>query len=128
MSDLGLLAGRILIAALFLISGVGKFLNYEGTQIYMDIMGLPGGFLPFILVLEIGGSLCLIAGFFLRTFAVLLAIFCLITAGVFHMDFTQSIEVTSFIKNLAIAGGLLILASTGTGRYRLTIGSGKHAN
>ena len=127
MSQTGLLIGRILISVLFLISGASKYINYEGTQIYMDIMGLPGGLLPIVLVVEIGGAFCLMSGWLLRPAALILAGFCLLTAAIFHTDFSQHIEVTSFLKNIAIAGGLVVLASAGAGKYRLTL-HGKKVN
>lgn len=122
VNDVGMLLGRILLASLFLISGAAKYLNFEGTQIYMDIMGLPGGLLPLILLLEIGGGICLIAGLWVRSFSAFLALFCVLTALVFHSDFSQQIEVTNFLKNIAIAGGLLVLASAGPGKIRVTLG------
>lgn len=121
MQNLGAFVGRILIGTLFFLSGAAKYFNYEGTQIYMDIMGLPGGMLPLVILLEVGGGLCVIAGIFFRTVSLSLALFCLVTAWIFHTDFSQNIEVTSFLKNLAIAGGLIGFAVSGPGSFRLKV-------
>ncbi|MCP5207545.1 MAG: DoxX family protein [Hahellaceae bacterium] len=120
MTDVAMFLGRVLLAALFLVSGAAKAMNFEGTQIYMDIMGMPGGILPLVLFLEIGGSLCLIAGVFMRTAAVFLAFFCLLTAIVFHSDFSQQLEISNFLKNMAIAGGLIVLSCVGPGKIALS--------
>jgi putative oxidoreductase len=120
MKNVAMFLGRVLLASLFLISGAAKILNFEGTQIYMDIMGMPGSILPLVLLLEIGGGLCLIIGVFLRTAAVFLALFCLLTALVFHSDFSQQLEVSNFLKNVAIAGGLIVLACVGPGKAAIS--------
>jgi putative oxidoreductase len=77
------------------------------------------------MLLEIGGSLCLMAGLLVRTSAISLALFSVLTALVFHSDFSQQIEVTNFLKNIAIAGGLLVLASVGPGKFTLSLHRGR---
>lgn len=110
------LIARILLAHIFLISGLGKLgAGYAGTQGYMDAMGLPGMLLPLVIALEIGGGLALIAGFMTRWAALALAAFCVVSALIFHANFGDQIQMIMFMKNLAMAGGLLLLYVHGAG-------------
>ncbi len=56
------LAGRILLAHIFLLAGINKITGYSGTQGYMEAMGVPGMLLPLVIILEIGGAVALIVG------------------------------------------------------------------
>lgn len=105
------LAGRILIAQIFLMAGISKIGGYEGTQGYMEAMGVPGGLLPLVIVLEIGGALALIAGWQTRLVSLALAGFSILSAIIFHADFADQTTMIMFMKNFAIAGGLLVLAA-----------------
>jgi len=107
--------GRVFIAALFVLAGVNKIAGYEGTQGYMEAMGLSGSLLPLVIAFEIGAGLALAAGWQTRTVALVLSGFSLISAIVFHADLADSIQSTMFLKNLAIAGGLLAYAGFGSG-------------
>lgn len=107
--------GRILIAAIFIISGINKINGYEGSQGYMESMGVPGELLPLVILLEVGGGIAIILGWFTRTVALLFAVFCLATAAVFHADFGDQTQMIQFMKNLAIAGGFLFLVANGPG-------------
>ncbi|ARU55918.1 quinol oxidase subunit [Oleiphilus messinensis] len=119
MENLALLIGRIFMACLFFLAGLGKLYNYEGTQIYMEIMSVPGSLLPFVLILELAGALAIALGIFVRPIALVLAVFCVLAAIFFHFDFSQRIEFSMFMKNLGLAGGLLFLFATGPGNWRL---------
>jgi putative oxidoreductase len=113
------LVGRILISAIFLISGLGKISGYAGTQGYMEAVGVPGALLPLVIVLEVLGALAIVVGYRTRLIAFLLAGFSVVSALVFHSasgDQTQSIL---FMKNLAIAGGFLFLVARGPGDWSL---------
>ena len=109
------LSGRILLASLFLLSGVGKVTAYAATAGYMASVGVPGGLLPLVIALEVVGSLAIIAGWHTRTVALLLAGFSLVSAALFHNNFADQIQMVMFLKNLSIAGAFLLLAAHGAG-------------
>ena len=73
MKDVALLAGRILLALMFVMAGWGKIGGYAGTQGYMEAMGVPGFMLPLVILLELGGGLAIVLGLFTRSLSVLLA-------------------------------------------------------
>lgn len=113
----GLLAvsARLLMALIFIVAGYGKIADYAGTQGYMAAMGVPGGMLPLVIALELGGGLALLAGFQTRIVAGLLAGFSVVTGFLFHGGADQMQQIM-LMKNLAMAGGLLALVRTGAGR------------
>ena len=84
MKDVALLAGRILLALMFVMAGWGKIGGYAGTQGYMEAMGVPGFMLPLVILLELGGGLAIVLGLFTRSLSVLLAGFTLMAAFIFH--------------------------------------------
>ena len=115
----GELAGRIGLAAIFLIAGIGKIGGFDGTQGYMESQGVPGLLLPLVIVLEVGGGLALIVGWKTRWVALALAAFCVLAALLFHFDFGNQLQQILFLKNIAIAGGLLVLCHAGAGRFSI---------
>lgn len=114
-----LLTGRGLLSAIFLVAGAGKIGGYAATQGYMEAMGVPGGLLPLVIALELGGGAALLLGFGARTAALLLAGFSLLSALLFHADFADQMQSILFLKNVAIAGGLLLVAAVGAGSLAL---------
>ena len=117
-SNAGDLIGRILIATLFLMAGIGKLGDgYAGTQGYMEAMGVPGMLLPLVIALEIGGAVLIIAGFWTRITALALAAFSISSALLFHADFSDQMQQIMLLKNFAIAGGFLFLATKGAGAW-----------
>ena len=108
-------ASRVLLAHIFVISGWSKIAGYAGTQAYMTSVGLPGAFLPLVIALELLGGVALIVGFHTRWVALGLAAFSIVAALIFHNNFADQMQMIAFMKNLAIAGGLLVLAQTGAG-------------
>ena len=106
-------AGRVLLAQLFIITGYGKIGGYAGTQGYMNAVGIPGELLPLVILLEVGGGIAIVAGFMTRWVALALAIFCIVSAVLFHMDFADQMQSINFMKNVAMAGGFLLLAQVG---------------
>lgn len=116
LADLG---GRILLALIFLVAGVQKIGGYAGTQAYMESMGVPGMLLPLVIALEIGGGAAIIAGWHTRLVALLLAGFSVIAAAIFHSALGDNMQAILFMKNLAIAGGFLLLAARGPGEWAL---------
>jgi len=110
---------RILMAQIFLMAGLSKIGAYAGTQGYMDSMGVPGALLPLVIALEVGGAIALIVGFQTRWVAFGLAGFSAISAVIFHANFADQMQMIMFMKNWAIAGGLVLLAVHGAGHFSL---------
>ena len=117
LSNLSLLSGRTLLAWMFVSAGVSKIGGYAGTVGYMESMGVPGMLLPAVIALEIGAGLAILAGIQARIAAVLLAGFTLMAALLFHADFSAPMQSILFTKNLAITGGLMLLAAHGPGDW-----------
>ena len=109
------LTGRVLLAALFLLSGVGKIGSYSATAAYMSSVGLPIALLPFVIATEIGGAISIIVGWKTRFTSFLLAGFTALTALTFHTNFADQIQMVMFLKNASIAGAFLLLAAHGAG-------------
>ncbi len=113
------IAGRVLIAVLFVVSGLSKISHYEATENVMDAAGVPGILLPLVILLEAGGGLAVIVGWQTRIIAFLLAGFCLLTAILFHADWSEHIQFVQFMKDVSIAGGFLFLVANGPGLFAL---------
>ena len=109
------LLGRLGLSLIFIISGWGKIAGYAGTQQYMEAMGVPGGLLPLVIALELGGGLALLAGGFTRSVALALAAFSLASAALFHANLGDANQAIHFWKNLAMAGGMLMVVAHGAG-------------
>lgn len=111
------LCARLLMSAVFLISGLSKLSNAEGTMAYIASAGLPFPEFSFgvAVLVEILGSILLIVGYRTRLVAVLLAIFSIVAALAFHYQIQDQNQFIHFLKNLAIAGGLLQVAAFGPG-------------
>ena len=109
------LGGRLLIAAIFVLSGWGKINGYAGTQAYMQSAGVPGALLPLVILVEFGGGIAVVLGLFTRLAALALAVFSVLAAVKFHAGADQ-INQIMFLKNLGLAGGFLLLAANGAGR------------
>lgn len=119
MQNLLMLLGRVLLAAIFIFAGLGKLGAYEGTQAYMASQGVPGSLLPLVILLELGGGLAIVVGLFTRGAAIALAVFCILSAFMFHGNFGDQLQSILFMKNLAMAGGFLALAAYGPGDFSL---------
>ena len=115
-SDLG---ARILLAVIFFMAGIGKIGAYAGTQGYMESQGVPGMLLPAVIGLEIIAPIMLVVGWKIRYAAFALAGFTILSALMFHLNFADQIQSIMFMKNLAIAGGLLLLVNHGAGELSL---------
>lgn len=119
LDDAGVLVARILMPILFIVAGWGKISGYAGTQQYMEAMGVPGFLLPLTILLELGGGLAILFGFLTRTTAIITAVFTILTALLFHSDFSQGPNSIMYMKNFSIAGGYLLLAIFGPGAYSI---------
>jgi putative oxidoreductase len=113
------LAGRLLIAVPFVISGWGKIGGYAGTQGYMQHAGVPGALLPLVILLELGGAIAIIIGYCTRPVAFLLAGFTVIAALLFHAGSPDQMQQIMFLKDLGLAGGFLFLVANGAGPLSL---------
>ena len=111
--------GRIFLSMIFLFEGINKIFNYEDTIKFMESFNVPGLLAIPTIILEILFPLLLIIGYQTKLSALVLAIFTLATALIFHTDFTNQMQLISFLKNFAIAGGFLILFINGAGKYSL---------
>lgn len=111
--------GRILISLIFVMSGINKLTNYQSTEGWMESMGVPGILLPIVIILELFGGIAIVVGWNTKIFAFMFASFCILSALIFHSDFTSQIEISMFMKNLAIAGGFLFLVIYGAGNYSI---------
>ena len=112
-------AGRAFLALLFLLSGLGKLGAYGATATYMSSAGVPPILLPAVVATEIGGALAILFGWRTRIVAALLAGVSLLTALTFHNNLADQIQMIMFFKNIAIAGGFLLLAANGAGPFSL---------
>lgn len=113
----GLAIGRLLLAAVFVVEGWSKLRGYDAAAAYMNRFGVPGALLPAVIALELGGGLMIAAGWRTRFAAAALAVFCVLTAVLFHGNLADRSQFLHFEKNLAIAGGLLVLVVAGAGRW-----------
>ncbi len=113
------LSGRLLLGHIFLLAGVNKIGGYDGTVAYMEAMGVPGGLLPAVIVLEIVGGLAVIVGYRTRWACYALAAFTLLATALFHADLDDTVQRIMLMKNLSITGGLLLLAAHGAAALSL---------
>ena len=118
----GLAIGRLLLASLFALEGWSKLKGYDAAAAYMGRFGVPGALLPAVIGLELAGTALIAVGWQTRIAALVLAVFCLLAALLFHANFSVRNELLHFEKDLAIAGGLLVLAFAGPGRWSLDRG------
>ena len=113
------LVARILISTLFLLNGFFKIGNYDGTVEWMEGYGIPAIFLIPTIILEIVGPILIILGYKAKIPAGLLSLFCILTAVIFHNDFSNQMQLGSFLKNIALAGGFLFIFINGTRDFSL---------
>ncbi|WP_336489649.1 DoxX family protein [Methylobacterium nigriterrae] len=119
--------GRLLMGTIFLASGLGKLAAPAAAVGYIQSAGLP---LPQLalaaaILVEVGGSLMLIAGYRARLVALVLALFSVTTALAFHTAFADQNQMIHFLKNLAMAGGLLQVVAFGAGGLSLDARTGR---
>ncbi len=122
--DAAALIGRALLALLFILAGISKVTDPAGTMAYIGSAGLPLPQAAYAgtVAVEVLGGLALLAGFKARWAALALALFSFATAIFFHNDFSVQTEMTAFLKNLAIGGGMLMVYAFGPGKYSLDKG------
>ncbi|MBW8637418.1 DoxX family protein [Hoeflea sp. WL0058] len=112
-----LLIGRILLSAIFILAGLNKLGDPAGTAGYMTSLGLPlasvGVWL--VILLEVLGGIAVLIGFMTAPASLALALFCIVSAFLAHFNLGDQTQFVMFFKNLAIAGGFLVLAAHGPG-------------
>jgi putative oxidoreductase len=115
LHDPALLAGRLMLAFIFIVEGSMKIAHYESVSGYMESYGVPGSLLPLVVLTELGGGLLVAIGLFTGLAALALAGFSLLTTLFFHMDFSNPDQVIQIYKNISMAGGFVVLAAVGPG-------------
>ncbi|HTK57671.1 MAG TPA: DoxX family protein [Sphingomicrobium sp.] len=120
-SDRLAIAGRVMIAAIFILSGASKLADPAGTIGYIASAGLPLPQLAFAgaATIELLGGLALVLGYRTRLVALALAIFSILAALSFHSALADQNQFIHFFKNIAMAGGLLQVVAFGGGRFSL---------
>ncbi len=113
------LAGRVALSALFIYEGAIQIPQYETVSAYMAGYGVSPALLPVVIATELGGGLLVAAGLWTRLAAFALAGFCLLTAFFFHFDLAEGDQVVHLFKNVAMAGGFLLLMAHGAGPLSL---------
>jgi putative oxidoreductase len=113
------LLGRVLLSAIFLLSGYGKAMAPAGTMAAFRHLGvpLPGLVYAVALLVEIGGGLLILIGYRARPAGVMMAAWCMMTALIAHRHFQQHEQAANFMKNACMAGGFLQVAAFGAGRF-----------
>ncbi len=120
------IAARLLMAQIFIISGFGKMTGYSATAGYFSSLGLPmpGVLIPLVILVELVGGLALVFGFKTRWVAAVLALYTVASALVAHTHFSDQGQMINFMKNLSMAGGLLLLVKYGAGQPSIDEKSG----
>ena len=113
------LVGRIFLSLIFLLAGFQKIFNYEGTIGYMESFGVPGYLSIPAIIIEILFPLLVIIGYKTKLASIILASFAILLAMIFHTDFSNQMQLMSFLKNFAIAGGFLIIFVRGAGKHSI---------
>ncbi|WP_200917488.1 DoxX family protein [Jeongeupia sp. HS-3] len=119
VQSIAVLIARALMALIFILAGLGKIGALAATAAYMEAMRVPAILLWPTIAFEVGAGILVLVGYQTRIAAALLAGFCLATAALFHTQFGDQIQMIMFLKNLAMAGGFIVLAMHGPGRFSL---------
>ena len=111
--------GRVLLSTLFLVEGIGKISMQEDVIMYMENYGVPGILFVPAIILEILFPILLIVGYRTKWVASIMALFTFTVAIIFHTDFNEGMQMTFFLKDIAIAGGFMIIVAYGPGKISL---------
>ena len=116
-ASVAVLVGRVLISAIFILAGFGKLTAISATAGWFGSIGLPVPTATVVVVglVELVGGLAILVGYQTRIAAIVIALFTLAATAIAHLDFSDQMQVLMLQKNLAITGGLLILAAVGAG-------------
>ena len=119
LQELSVPIGRLFLSMIFIFSGFTKITGYAATQGYMESMGVPGMLLPLVIAVELFGGLAILFGFKARFVAILLVGFNIISALLFHQFWIDESQMNPFMKNIAMAGGFLMIFAHGAGVYSI---------
>ena len=111
--------GRALLSTLFLVEGIGKISMQEDVIMYMEDYGVPEILFVPAIIIEILFPLLLIIGYRAKWAASIMAIFTFTVAIIFHTDFSEGMQMIFFLKDIAIAGGFMIIVAYGPGKISL---------
>jgi len=130
MDKLISIAARLLMAQIFILSGWQKLTGFSGTEGYFSSLGIPlaGVVTPLVILIELGGGLALLFGFKTRWVAAVIALFSVGAALIAHTNFADQGQVINFMKNLSIAGGLLMFVKYGAGAASIDAGTVKSSS
>lgn len=119
LQELSAPIGRLFLSMIFIFSGFTKITGYAATQGYMESMGVPDTLLPLVIALELFGGIAVLLGFKARLIALLFVGFNIISALLFHQFWIDESQMNPFMKNIAIAGGFLMIFAHGAGAYSI---------
>lgn len=119
LNDLATLVGRILLSAIFILSGYGKIAGLARLEGQIAAIGLPSAMAPLVIATELGCGILILIGLLTRPAAFLLAGYCVLTAVFFHYSPGDAGQMNNFMKNFAMCGGFLVLMMHGPGRLSL---------
>lgn len=119
LQELSAPIGRLLLSMIFIFSGFTKITGYAATQGYMEAMGVPGMLLPLVIGVELLGGIAILLGFKARLVAILMAGFSIVSALLFHQFWIDESQMNPFMKNIAMAGGFLMIFAHGAGAYSI---------
>ena len=119
LQELSVPIGRLFLSMIFIFSGFTKITGYAATQGYMESMSVPGMLLPLVIAVELFGGLAILFGFKARFVAILLVGFNIISALLFHQFWIDESQMNPFMKNIAMAGGFLMIFAHGAGAYSI---------
>ncbi|TSB24181.1 DoxX family protein [Psychrobacter sp. YGAH215] len=119
LQELSAPIGRLLLSMIFIFSGFTKITGYAATQGYMESMGVPGMLLPLVIAVELLGGIAILLGFKARLVAILMAGFSIVSALLFHQFWIDESQMNPFMKNIAMAGGFLMIFAHGPGSYSI---------
>ena len=111
--------GRVLLSTLFLVEGIGKISMQEDVIMYMENYGVPEILFVPAIILEILFPILLIVGYRTKWIASIMALFTFTVAIIFHTDFNEGMQMMFFLKDIAIAGGFMIIVAYGPGKISL---------
>ena len=117
--NLAMLAGRVLLAAMLFWSGYGHLFSFNSIHGYVADWSVPDWFKPVLILWEVGGGLCLLAGAYTRVAAISLVAFCLLSFALVKLHDDDFLQLIDFMKNIALIGGFLYVFACGAGSYSL---------
>ena len=119
LQELSAPIGRLFLSMIFIFSGFTKITGYAATQGYMESMGVPSMLLPLVIAVELLGGIAILLGFKARLVSIVMAGFSVVSALLFHQFWIDESQMNPFMKNIAMAGGFLMIFAHGAGAYSI---------